>query len=276
MNYYSHHIGDFNNATRHLTRIERSVYSDMIDLYYDTELPLSLDIKVLCRKLLARSDEESAAVQQVLNEFFTETNQGWHHSRCEQEISDYHTNISAKSLAGKASAAKREEERLKRLTELNNNPTDVQHLLDSVDGSVQQTVNHEPITNNQDKDKDKEQAAKPAHRKTSGPPTRGTQYPADFYPDAKGVDLADSLKISLAIEREKFADYHRSKGNVMKDWQAAWRLWARNGAQFAAVSKARSPPSRDEADRKTIDVLTGRGQQGGRERDITGEAIRIT
>src|SRR5688572_8482858 len=102
MNFYPHHIGDFNNATRHLTRIERSIYRDLIELYYDTELPLSLDLKALCRKVLARTEEESTAVEQVLNEFFTKTAQGWHHARCEQEISDYHANISAKSAAGKA------------------------------------------------------------------------------------------------------------------------------------------------------------------------------
>ncbi|MCY3212700.1 DUF1376 domain-containing protein, partial [Acinetobacter baumannii] len=26
MNYYQHHIGDFNNATRHLSLIERAIY----------------------------------------------------------------------------------------------------------------------------------------------------------------------------------------------------------------------------------------------------------
>ncbi len=141
MNFYPHHIGDFNNATRHLTRIERSIYRDMIDLYYDTEGPLMLDIKALCRKLIARTDEEATAVEQVLNEFFTETEQGWHHSRCETEIDAYRASITAKSAAGKASAAKRERERLERLAELNSRSTTVQQPLDSVGSSVQLTSN---------------------------------------------------------------------------------------------------------------------------------------
>ncbi|WP_017817091.1 YdaU family protein [Acinetobacter baumannii] len=37
MNYYQHHIGDFNNATRHLSLIERAIYRDLLDMYYDTE-----------------------------------------------------------------------------------------------------------------------------------------------------------------------------------------------------------------------------------------------
>lgn len=107
MNYYPHHIGDFNSATRHLTRIERSVYRDLIELYYDTEAPLTRDIEKLCRLLIARSDDEQAAVAQVLQEFFAESEQGWRHARCDAEIARYHGNKEAKSAAGKASAAKR-------------------------------------------------------------------------------------------------------------------------------------------------------------------------
>ena len=81
MNYYPHHIGDFNSATRHLTRIERSVYRDVIELYYDTEAPLCGDVDKLCRLLIARSDEEQAAVVQVLSEFFVDTDQGWRHAQ---------------------------------------------------------------------------------------------------------------------------------------------------------------------------------------------------
>ena len=89
MNYYSHHIGDFDRATRHLTRIERSVYRDLLDTYYDTEQPLTLDRAALCRKILARSNEEATAVEQTLNEFFIETPTGWYHQRCEEELVAY-------------------------------------------------------------------------------------------------------------------------------------------------------------------------------------------
>lgn len=89
MKHYPHHIGAFDKATRHLTRIERSVYRDLIDLYYDTECRLTLDKNALCRRILARSNEESTAVEQVLNEFFTQTPTGWYHDRCEEEIEAY-------------------------------------------------------------------------------------------------------------------------------------------------------------------------------------------
>ena len=89
MNHYPHHIGDFDRATRHLTRVERSVYRDLMDLYYDTEQRLTLDRTALCRRILARTNEEVTAVEQVLNEFFNETPTGWFHARCEMEIQRY-------------------------------------------------------------------------------------------------------------------------------------------------------------------------------------------
>jgi uncharacterized protein YdaU (DUF1376 family) len=42
-----------------------------------------------------------------LNEFFAATEHGWRHARCDAEIARYHGNKEAKSVAGKASAAKR-------------------------------------------------------------------------------------------------------------------------------------------------------------------------
>lgn len=122
MRHYQHHIGDFDKATRHLTRVERSIYRDMIELYYDKEGQLPLDVAVICRKVIARTNEEATAVQQVLNEFFNETPTGWYHQRCEEEIEVYHSNTGQKSIAGRASAAARA---LKKQQALNGCSTDV-------------------------------------------------------------------------------------------------------------------------------------------------------
>ena len=107
MNHYPHHIGDFNNATRHLTRVERSLYRDLIELYYDAEQPLNRDIGKLARRVLASSDEERVALEIVLDEFFTLEEDGWHNTRCDAEIEKYRGSVEQASRAGKASAAKR-------------------------------------------------------------------------------------------------------------------------------------------------------------------------
>lgn len=150
MKHYPHHIGDFDRATRHLTRLERSVYRDLIDLYYDTEQRLTLDMAALCRRIIARSNEEATAVEQVLNEFFTETPTGWYHERCEAEIEAYRANNSQRALAGKASA---EAKRLKKQQAINGGSTVVDDPLNSVatngngaptNQSTNQPINQEP------------------------------------------------------------------------------------------------------------------------------------
>ena len=107
MNYYTHHIGDFNNATRHLTRLERSIYRDLIDLYYETEVPLMTDLKKLCRLILATSNEEATVVERVLEEYFELTEDGWVQHRCQTEIERVQIKQNQAIEAGKASARAR-------------------------------------------------------------------------------------------------------------------------------------------------------------------------
>lgn len=104
MNSYPHHIGDFIKATRHLTTVERALYRDMLDVYYDTERPLDSDGTRLARRLLARTDEERAAVDSVLQEFFVLQEDGWHNDRCDAEIAAYRAKLEQASQAGRRSA----------------------------------------------------------------------------------------------------------------------------------------------------------------------------
>lgn len=90
MHYYPHHIADFNNATRHLGRLERSVYRDCIEMYYDNEGPLDgTDLERLQRRLLCHSDAEKTALDFVLNEFFEEEGGMYMNGRCDREIVAY-------------------------------------------------------------------------------------------------------------------------------------------------------------------------------------------
>lgn len=107
MNHYPHHVGDFNNATRHLTFVERALYRELLDLYYDTEQPLNADATKLARRVLAHTDEQREALRVVLEEFFVLEGDGWHNARCDREIQAYHQKQEQQSRAGRASAAKR-------------------------------------------------------------------------------------------------------------------------------------------------------------------------
>lgn len=173
VNYYPHHIADFNNATRHLSRVERSIYRDLLDIYYDTEQPLTPVEQELARKVIARSEEEKQALRQVLSEFFVETDEGWRHERCEAVLVEYRAKVEKCAAAGIASAKSRKEKAEKRrakpaakpanLTDveraLNGRATGVQQTLSERATGVQQTLSgratdvqqtcNQPITNNQ-------------------------------------------------------------------------------------------------------------------------------
>lgn len=138
MNYYPHNIGDFNNATRHLTHVERALYRELIETYYDTEQPLPAgDLDRLCRRVLAVSDAEKEAVKSLLAEFFSLDGDVYRNGRCDEEILIYKGKQANAVKAGLASAQSR----------LNKRSTGVQQPLRS--GSTKQ----EPRTKNQDKPK---------------------------------------------------------------------------------------------------------------------------
>jgi len=146
MNKYMYHIGDFNNATRHLSKLERWFYRDMLDRYYDQEEALMGDFDLLCRKLQATDEQERTSVQQVLTEFFHLVDGRYHHHRCDAEIAVYQGLSHQKSIAGKASADARK--RLKALSDAASKEvgkkkkqvlTGVEHL----------STNEQPATSNQ-------------------------------------------------------------------------------------------------------------------------------
>jgi uncharacterized protein YdaU (DUF1376 family) len=89
MNYYSHHIGDFNSGTKNFTRLERWIYRDMLELYYDSEKPLPGDFDILCDELGISGSEEQAAVSRILRRKFDLVDGEYQHLRCEAEICAY-------------------------------------------------------------------------------------------------------------------------------------------------------------------------------------------
>lgn len=90
MNYFDHHIGDYDQATAHLTAAEDGIYHRLLRKYYATEKPLPADMPTLQRLVRARTKEEKQAAEDVLKEFFTLEADGWHQARCDTEINEYH------------------------------------------------------------------------------------------------------------------------------------------------------------------------------------------
>lgn len=89
MNYYNHHIGDYRADTAHLSLLEHGIYRQLLDQYYLSEKPIPKETELVFRRLRAITEDEQNAVIQILQEFFTWTEQGYVHARCEEELAGY-------------------------------------------------------------------------------------------------------------------------------------------------------------------------------------------
>lgn len=86
MNYYPFHLGDYAAHTAHLEPMEDLAYRRMLDLYYRAEKALPLDVQEIAR--LTRLRDHAATIRDVLNEFFTRSDDGWHSKRADDELTE--------------------------------------------------------------------------------------------------------------------------------------------------------------------------------------------
>ena len=135
MHYYQFNIADYRKDTTHLSRLEHSIYRDLIDWFYLDEAPIPLDLSLVSRKLRLCSTDDERALKNVLTDFFECTNEGYTQKRIQQEIDAFRLTIANASKAGKASAEARKNKQL-------------EHPLN------ERSTNHKPITNNQEPIKD--------------------------------------------------------------------------------------------------------------------------
>jgi uncharacterized protein YdaU (DUF1376 family) len=133
MNYYSHHIGDYRRDTGHLSLLEHGVYRQLLDMYYLSEEKIPKETQVVYRRLSAKTEEEKNAVDTVLSEFF-KLSEGWEHTRCEREISEYKGRADRSRHNGK----------------LGGRPQKTKVVISGNPDGTQEKANHEPLTINQE------------------------------------------------------------------------------------------------------------------------------
>ena len=226
MFYYQHNIGDYCKSTVHLTLLEHGVYRRLMDVYYDTETPLTASIEDLCRKICARSEDERKATETVLKEFFTLTENGWESDRCNAEIATYKGQIEKARIAGKASAAKRKVNACSTgdQQEVNGRSTGVQRALDS--GSTNQetgTNKQEPENKNKSKedslfgdegeDEDKTRFRKP------------TMEQVEDFAVESGATRSDG---QIMWDHWEAGGWKRGNQQI-KNWKSAFKAWQRQG-----------------------------------------------
>jgi uncharacterized protein YdaU (DUF1376 family) len=199
MNYYAHHIGDFRSGSVHMSRVERWVYRDLIEVYYDTEKPLPLDLNVLCRIIGVRTEEERNIVADLLQYKFQKTDSGFANKRCDLEIAAYHAKAGTAKANGKLGGRPPKPKDNQEKPKINREePSGFQSSFDPVStGNPEQTgsqTNQEPETNN--------------HINTPKPPDGGLQ---------------PARKVKTAIALQTFIDTCKKNGErPLRDYPPLW------------------------------------------------------
>ena len=153
MHKYLHHIGDFTRDTVHLTALEECFYRRALDFYYLNEAPLPKETHSVFRRLRANTEEEKQAVLNVLADFFTDEEDGFHNKRCDAEILGYKGNAQKNRENGKKGGRPP-----KKSSDGNtnggsdgdsNNPEKTQSVILGSENETQKNLNHKPLTDNQ-------------------------------------------------------------------------------------------------------------------------------
>lgn len=84
--WYSFYPADYARDTSHLSMIEHGAYRALMDHYYITGKPLPASALHLHRVCRAFASDEQDALNSVLHQFFTLTDEGWKHGRIEAEL----------------------------------------------------------------------------------------------------------------------------------------------------------------------------------------------
>lgn len=151
MNYYEHHIGDFAQATAHLSFVEDAAYSRLIRKYYAEEKPMPADIKAVQRLVGARTKEERQAVADILDEFFELEFDGWHNKRCDAEIARYRGKQDKARASAEARWSKRNADAMR--TQCERMPKQMRtHPPETMRTQCEGNAHQSPVTSNQSPD----------------------------------------------------------------------------------------------------------------------------
>jgi len=216
MHYYKFNIADWALHTSHLTLEEEATYFRLINFYYDSEKPIPLKTQSVIRRL--RLGTHTDTVKTVLAEYFTETEKGYTHNRCEEMLKEYRKTVT-KNRKNAAKGGRPRKDAVYRETQWDTSgiPEGSQTKPKGIPNQELITINHKPITNIKDKG-DK-------------PPAKAKRFVEPSILDVQNyfLDRTENRELS-GNEGIKFHAFYESKGwlvgkSKMKDWKASVRGW---------------------------------------------------
>ncbi len=134
MHYYQFNIGDYASHTKGLNLLEDLAYRRLLDYYYLAERPFNGCSTDVARLIGMR--DNVGEVDYVLRTYFTNDNEKmWINTRADKEINAYKDKSTKASVAGKASAQRRN----------NGRSTNVQRTFNGRSTDVQPNIKHKPL-----------------------------------------------------------------------------------------------------------------------------------
>ena len=116
-----------------LSLLEDLAFRRMLDYFYETEKPLPCELDRVSKLIGMRDHQEE--VRQILNEFWTETEQGWVNSRAQEEIDIYQSKADAARVNGRKGGRPPK-------------PKETQSVILANPDETGSQANHKPLTNN--------------------------------------------------------------------------------------------------------------------------------
>lgn len=240
-NWMPLHIGDYLRDTGHLTTCEHGAYFLLLchAWTHDGVLPNDEARLLNIAKMDVRPWRRSSA---TLRAFFYVDGDTLRHRRVDRELAKSKDISDRRSAAGKASAVAREAQQ-----KANKRSTSVDVLLQQNATQEQEQEQEQIESESELRGKEGLEGKPPPEPKPVRARAR-TQIDPDWKPNAAGLAYAKARNVPLG-EVQAFVDYHRARGNLMADWDAAWRTWCNNSIKFGKAAPLFNP--RDDQPRMT-------------------------
>jgi len=236
MYYYQFDIDKWIKRTHYLLPEEEGIYLRLLNYYYDTEKPLPLDLRTVCRRL--RLEAYWDQMQMIVSEFFEETPEGWKNSKCDRNIAYVNERAARNKVNGqKGGRPRKNNNPEKSETKPKQNPEETQSVISGKANGNPDESQTKGTDDNSDTDdtlilgsEENSEPSKGSAKRSNGrfkPPT----------PDEVQTYLAE--RNITSFDGETFCDFYiargweLSNGKKMKDWKAAVRTWhnRRSGEQ---------------------------------------------
>ena len=235
--WYARYPRDYGEKTAHLSLAEHGAYTLLLDHYMTSggampiAMPIAMHAASLCYRICrAQSDEERAAVDSVVVQFFTIESDGClHNKRADIELGKRKNLSETRSSVAKKGAAKRW-----------GNPEHmpiampIATAIAMPEAMLQGMANGCTSTSTATRKEINPPLIPPLGGETKLKSSRkkiGTPLPDDWCHDVKHERLANEMGVVFYDELMKFRDYWKSEGRVKADWDATFCTWLRNAGE---------------------------------------------